>query len=262
PPFPQAPEAAAAPARAEPMLEPTSHGLAPVPQHAGSHGLLADLSHGARLAASGLAGRLRAWPRRLRFGAAGGAAVAVLAVVGLAAGWFSSGPPAAQPTPAHSPATTGPLIGNPALFQDQRGFSLNVPGDWKQGRTSSYIDFTDPGDPGRKLRVNVEKAGGTAEQFLVAAETQLKKHPDKCTAPYTRVALRMDVTLAGRPAAELEYTCGRDQQTRRGLWRATVTGRRAYEFFLTVEVGRWRESLDVYHEAVRSYQLNLSGTGN
>ncbi|MEN3305819.1 MAG: eukaryotic-like serine/threonine-protein kinase, partial [Micromonosporaceae bacterium] len=41
PPFPQAPEAAAAPARAEPMLEPTSHGLAPVPQHAGSHGLLA-----------------------------------------------------------------------------------------------------------------------------------------------------------------------------------------------------------------------------
>jgi hypothetical protein len=193
---------------------------------------------------------------------AGAAAVALLLVIGLASGWFSSSPPPAKPAAVpRSPAATGPLIANAHLYQDQRGFSLNVPGDWTPSKGGTYIDFTDPSDPGRRLRVNVERAGGTAEQFLLAAEGQLKKHPDKCSAPYNRIALRTDVTLDGRPAAELEYTCGHDQQTRHGVWRATVTGKKAYEFFLTVEVGRWQESIDVYHEAVRSYQLNPSGAG-
>jgi hypothetical protein len=256
PPMPDAPEGAAPPA--DPVLEPTSPGMAPVPQHAGSSpGVLTDLSHGAKTAASGMAGRLRAWPRGLKLGVAGGAAMAAVLVVALAAGVFSSSPPPAKPKAVASPASTGPLITNASLYEDQRGFSLNVPGDWKQAKTTSYIDFTDPGDPGRKLRVNVEKAGGTAEQFLLAAEGQLKKHQDKCSPPYTRLALRLDVTLDGRPAAELEYTCGRDQQTRHGLWRATVTGKKAYEFFLSVEVGRWQESVAVYKEAVRSYQLTV-----
>jgi hypothetical protein len=260
PPMPEVAPPPAAESVAEAVLEPTNPGLAAVPQHAGSSpGLVTDMSRGAKLAAGGLAARVRAWPRGVRFGAAGGAAVAVVMIVALAAGAFSGRPPAVKPTPTHSQSPTGPLIAGATLYQDQRGFALNVPGDWKQAKTvNSYIDFTDPGDPGRKLRVNVEKAGGTAEQFLLAAEGQLKKKQDKCAPPYTRVALRPDVTLDGRPAAELEYTCGVGGQTRHGLWRATVTGKKAYEFFLSVEVGRWQESLNIYNEAVRSYQLSVT----
>ncbi len=242
----------------EPVLEPTNTALPQVPAKTG---LVGDLSQGARQVAGGLVRRFRLLPKRAQLAAAAGGAVAAILVIALAAGAFSGGPaPAKHPVAASSSAPSGPLIANPKAYQDQRGFSLNVPGDWTENKTSSgYIDFTDPGDPGRRLRVNVERAGGTAEQFLRSAENQLKSRPDKCTAPFHEVALRTDgVTLDGRPAAELEYTCGPDNgQQRHGLWRATVSGKHAYEFFLSVEVGRWQDSLAIYREAVRSYQLNL-----
>jgi hypothetical protein len=41
-----------------------------------------------------------------------------------------------------------------------------------------------------------------------------------------------------------------------------VTSKKAYEFFLTVEIGRWQESQDIYQEAVRSYQLAPAASGN
>ena len=85
----------------------------------------------------------------------------------------------------------------------------------------------------------------------------LARSPGKCPAPYATAALRTDVTLAGRPAAELEYTCGTGADMRHGLWRATVVSGKAYEFYLSVEDSRFAESKVIYDHAVGSYKLNL-----
>jgi eukaryotic-like serine/threonine-protein kinase len=66
------------------------------------------------------------------------------------------------------------------------------------------------------------------------------------------------VTLAGRSAIELEYTCGTGTDMRHGIWRATVIGGHAYEFYLSVEDAKFADSKPIYDEAVKTYQLNLS----
>ncbi|MBO0870480.1 MAG: serine/threonine protein kinase [Micromonosporaceae bacterium] len=243
-----------------PVLEPTNPRLAPYRR--GRHGaprdgVLAGMGPGAR----DLAGRVRRWPRVLQLSLAGGAVVALVVLIGAAAGWFSGGRPATAGHPVGAPSPTNtPLIPNVQIYHDtQRGFSLNVPANWQQRKAASYVDFVDPQDPsGRKLRVNVENAGDSATKFLISAENQLKSKTSICTAPYKRIALRDDVLLDRRPAAELEYTCGTGDQTRHGLWMATVINKKAYEFFLTVEDDKFVESKPIYLEAARSYQLAVS----
>jgi hypothetical protein len=214
-----------------------------------------DLSSSARRAAGGLGRRARGWPRLVQVGLAGGLAITVLAVVGLAAGWFNGGHQPTGRPPATRQSANTPLIRNPVMYQDQRGFSVNVPGSWKERRATTYVDFTDPQDPGRRVRVNVEPAGGTAQQFLLAVERQFKNDHNKCPQPFKELGLHT-ASLAGRPAAELEFTCGSGGQMKHFLWRATVTGKKAYEFYLSVEDGRFQESTVIYQEMVRSYQLS------
>jgi len=142
------------------------------------------------------------------------------------------------------------------VVSDDRGFSLDVPADWtKTGSAKSYYDFTDPQDSGRRMRVNVEAAGSTPKAFMQVVANILSKDGRKCPTPYATVALHSDVTLAGRPAAELEYTCGSGSDMRHGIWRATVVGGKAYEFFLSVEDSRFAESKVIYDHAVESYRL-------
>jgi eukaryotic-like serine/threonine-protein kinase len=247
------------PGSGAPAMEPTNPGLAPVPSTYGrgrhgapSNGMLADIADGAR----DLAGRARHWPRLVILGVAGAVVVAMLLAIGLAAGWFGGGRPAAARHPVASPSPSNtPLIDAQPYRDSHYGFSLNVPADWRQANGSSYVDFVDPQDPGRKLRVNVEKAGDSASKFLIAAENHLKGQTPTCPSPYHRIALNENVTLDDRPAAELEYTCGSGDKMRHGLWMATVVAKKAYEFFLTVENDKFDESRPIYQEAVRSYQL-------
>jgi eukaryotic-like serine/threonine-protein kinase len=184
---------------------------------------------------------------------AGLAAVVLVAVVG-AASMFSGG---LQPkaTPHAAPSPTGPPFPVQAFTDSQRGFALEVPAGWTKLATGSYFDFVDPADSGRTLRVNVERAGGTAEDFIKAVAREQAKSPTKCPTPFTEVAER-EVTLAGRPAAELEYTCGQGTDMRHVLWRATVLGGKAYEFRLTVADSKFAESRVIYEHAAESYHLN------
>jgi hypothetical protein len=120
------------------------------------------------------------------------------------------------------------------------------------------VDFTDTSETGRRLRVNVESAGSTARDFLENAEAQLERRTSICAAPYHQVNLVDTVTLDGRPAAELEYTCGSGETMRHGIWRATVVGGKAYEFYLTAPDADFAAGKAVYDEAVRSYHLNTT----
>jgi eukaryotic-like serine/threonine-protein kinase len=239
-----------------PLLDPGSRHArqgGPAPGHPG---LMAELGTVARRGGQAAGSTLRRLRRRRRLMIAGLATVAVGLVAALALVLFHSGSskhPTGTQSPSAAPSETPPFPVQ--VYEDRRGMTLNLPADWKKSASSTYVDFTAPQDSGERLRVNVEPAGGTAQQFLTAAERNLK-NPSRCTAPYHRVALT-DATLAGQPAAELEYTCGSGDTARHGIWIATVIDKKAYEFYLSTEESTFAATRQVFDEAVRSYRLNL-----
>ncbi len=234
------------------VLEKTDQDLVPVPRPGRA------TAAGGRGASGGRAlSRLRRLPRLAQVGIAAGVVLALLLGAFVLTRPGSSAPQAGPPSTA--PSSNAPLIPDAKLYVDRSGkFSLNVPGSWKQSPVGTYTDFTDPDDHGRRLRVNIEKAGSDPGDFLRSAENQLQKNTSSCPAPYNRVDLREGLTLDGRPAAELEYECGSGDTMRHGIWRATVVDKQAYEFFLTVPDNLFATSKVIYDEAVRSYQLTLS----
>src|SRR5262249_39899939 len=148
--------------------------------------------------------------------AAAVAASVLLVSVGAAAGWFAGTPaPKASHRAEPSASADQPLLAVQQHTDAQHGITVNVPAGWTKSAAGTYIDYTDPADKNRKVRINVEKAGGSARQFFAVAESNLKKSTT-CTAPYARVDLR-DVELDGRAAGELEYTCGQGDQMRHGI---------------------------------------------
>jgi eukaryotic-like serine/threonine-protein kinase len=240
----------------EAVLEPTNAGTPAVVNPFGSTGSGPALPPPPP--SPGLLARFGALPKGLRLGLVGGvAAVLLLAALGIGGAFGGGGNPSA--TPSTVPSSVPPPFPVQTLT-DERGFSLDLPADWtRSGSSRSYYDFTDPQDSGRRMRVNVESAGSTARAFLQVVVNVLSKDTRKCPAPYATVNLRSDVTLAGRPAAELEYTCGSGPDMRHGIWRATVVGGKAYEFYLSVEDSRFAESRAIYDHAVSSYKLTASG---
>jgi len=211
-----------------------------------------------RAAAAPAAGRARAFvgrvPQWMQIATVAGL-IGVLLIGLSAASGLMGGDPPDQPTPKAqaSSAPAGPPI-EAQPYVDARGMRINVPKTWSNVPAGSYVDFIDPEDRGRKLRVNVERSGPDPRGFLRIAEENLKKNTASCTAPYTAVSLR-DVELAGRQAAELEYTCGSGDTQRHGIWRAVVHNGKAYHFFLTVPSARFEESRRIYDEMVKSFQL-------
>jgi len=183
---------------------------------------------------------------------AGLAAVLVLAAAGAMSGLFGgSGNPG---TPHASGTAVGPSATSLVAMQEyaDRGIVLNVPKDWTQGGSGSYVDFADPAG-GRRIRINVENTSATARRVLQLAESNLKK-PSVCPTPYKRVGLR-DQQLDGQAGAELEYTCGTGTDMRHGIWRALVVNAKAYTFYLTVPDTRFAESRPIFDEMVRSFHL-------
>jgi serine/threonine protein kinase len=201
-------------------------------------------------------------PKGLRLGIVGGVAAIVLFATLGAAGVFGGGaPPVAQPSSA--PPSARPRFPVQSVADD-RGFTVDVPDGWTRtagtsGGKPTFIDYTDPKDTGRRLRLNVESATRlTPAGFLGVVSRILATDTRKCAAPYNQIALRDGVTLDGQPAAEMEYTCGEGSDMRHGLWRATVHNGKAYEFYLSVEDSRFEESKVIYEQAASSYKLDLS----
>jgi hypothetical protein len=186
-----------------------------------------------------------------------GALLLLLSVLGITALIPSGGTGGQQRAMAPQPSAAAPAFAVQE-HKDPRGFTVNVPKDWtRKTSNSSFVDYVDPNDNGRRLRLNIEKATGTATGFAEVAEGQLKKNTGSCAAPYNRVGLRdgNDVKLGGQQAAELEYTCGSGDQTRHGIWRVVVQKEQAFQFFLTVPDSQFAASKPIYDEMVRSYRL-------
>jgi hypothetical protein len=196
-------------------------------------------------------------PRSRFVVAAGLVAVLLIAAVAAFLAWPDGDNPQAQPPPPATtaePTTTAdtPLIPDVQEYRD-RGIALNVPAGWEQSGNGSYVDYTDPASA-RKVRINIEAAGSTAERFLEVAENGLNTRPASCAVPYQRIGL-VEAQLAGQAGAELEYTCGDGEDKRHGLWRAVVRDGKAYHFYLTTPEAQFTESRVIYDELVRSFHF-------
>ncbi|WP_422771792.1 protein kinase domain-containing protein [Plantactinospora sp. WMMC1484] len=212
---------------------------------------------GARQAGDSVLRTVRGWPRKTQLAVAGGVAAALLVgVVALSLG--GSGADPVNPAPQAAPSSPAPVK---AAFATQshsaKGVSVNVPKGWKKsGGTGFYTDYTDPEDSGRRVRILVEK-GRTPMSFMKVAESGLKKN-STCKKPYEQVALQ-EVEVGGRPAAELEYTCGEGADKRHGVWRAITADGNAYSFYLTTPDERFEESRPIFDEMVNSFRLTDAG---
>lgn len=206
----------------------------------------------ARSAATRAVTAVKRWPRHIQLAAIGG--VAVVLVLGAVMLTGETAPETATLTvvPPSTEASSAPPFA--VRTHNERGVAVNVPRDWERRAGGVYVDYVDPAGTGRRVRVLVEPATAEPKRFLQIAEAQLKKNPRSCAPPYQRIALN-DAELAGKPAAELEYTCGSGDDKRHGLWRAIVEGGKAYSFYLFTPEESFEESKPIYNEMVRTFRV-------
>ena len=230
------------------------------PSGASARKRLGDAGAGALKAAQAGGGvvltAVRGWSRNLQVATAAGVAALVILGVVLIVNIGGSGtraPAGATPVRNGSSGASFPT----QKFAD-RGVAVNVPKGWKKASGVLYVDFTDPKDGGRRVRIITEDSTADPSRFMEIAEDGLQQRARVCARPYERVDLRR-VTLAKQPAAELEYTCGTGDAKRHGIWRAVINDGRAYSFYLTAREGRFEESRSIFEEMVRSFQLTAQG---
>ncbi|MBM0257685.1 hypothetical protein JNW89_13335, partial [Micromonospora sp. 4G55] len=123
-------------------------------------------------------------------------------------------------------------------------------GDW--------VDYVDPQDSGRKVRILAEKWSGTPARWAEVAENGLRTRSKSCVKPYEQLAMT-EPELAGQPAAELEYTCGDGETKRHGVWRGVVHDGKVYSFYLSATDAKFAESKPIFDEMVKSFQLTAAG---
>ncbi|MEV5690864.1 serine/threonine-protein kinase [Micromonospora globbae] len=196
---------------------------------------------------------VKGWPRNVQLAAAGGLAVVLLvgAVV-----LFTGGDDETPPAPQAQPTATEPA--GPGIEMQEhsaRGIQVMVPKGWERATGGVYIDYVDPEDDGgRKVRILTEKFGGDSSMRWAEIAANLLKKAKSCAKPYNQIAMT-EQELAGKPAAEFEYTCGEGETMRHGVWRGVVSDGKVYSFYLTSTDARFAESKPIFDEMVRTFKL-------
>jgi hypothetical protein len=196
---------------------------------------------------------VKGWSRNQQLAAGGGALAVIVALILVVS--LSGGDDPAAPPLAAAPSQPPPAAQIPTQTYDDRGINVNVPKGWK--RTSSggvWVDYVDPDDKLRKVRILVESSKSTPEKFLGVAENTLKTKSTNCPKPFERVSLEPR-TIGGLEGAVLEYTCGTGPDARHGMWGAVVQDGKAYSFFLTTKESKFAESKPIFEEMATSYSL-------
>jgi serine/threonine protein kinase len=177
--------------------------------------------------------------------------IALILVITLPGGDDPSAPPAAGGRPSQAPVSAN----FPTQEYSDRGLSVRVPKGWTRKSGGVWVDYVDPKDKLRKVRILVESAKTTPDKFLGdGAENTLRTRSTNCPKPYKRVSLD-PTTIAGQDGAVLEYTCGSGPEGRHGKWGAVIQGGKAYSFVLTTTEEKFADSAPIFDEMLRSYVL-------
>ncbi|MFV2011486.1 MULTISPECIES: protein kinase domain-containing protein [unclassified Micromonospora] len=230
----------------------------PAPGGATTAGAMLDKAiAGLRQGTGSAVEKVKSWDRKVQIGAAAGATLLILL---LSVTLFSGDDDAPQTPSIVAPVNTEPP--GPS-FETQiyveRGISVAVPDGWARTEAGVWVDYTDPEESGRRVRLLVENAGPSTQplSFLRAAGDRLSNNRGSCQEPYQEVRLD-ESTIADQPSAELEYTCGEGQERRHGIWHAVVANGKAYSFFLTTPDAQFEESKPIFEEMVRTFSLTNS----
>jgi eukaryotic-like serine/threonine-protein kinase len=192
----------------------------------------------------------RTGPWLLAAGAAAVVLLLVLVVVGAASGWFTGGGSGKGTKQTSSERT---IPGTP--IKDPQGrFSSVVPKGWKLINDNGYLQYADPKSNDAWIKFQVTGTDGTARQFLQGGANYLGGSRDY--GSFHQIGLR-STTMAGHPAAELEYTLVQESngQYRHGIWRVIVLNGEAYEVYMSVPVPMFKSDRPAYKNAVAAYAL-------
>ncbi|TWH68334.1 serine/threonine protein kinase [Micromonospora olivasterospora] len=218
---------------------------APAPADGGALG-------GVRRAGGQLVATVKGWPRKVQLAAAGG--LAVLLLIG-AVVLLSGGDPETPTTPQAQPTASAGAAGVEMQEHSTKGITVRVPKGWDRKSAGVWVDFVDPEDSGRKVRILAENWGGTSSmRWAETAARGLRGNSNSCKKPYNQIAMS-EQELAGQAAAEFEYTCGEGDSMRHGVWRGVVHDGKVYSFYLSATHARFAESKPIFDEMVKSFQL-------
>ncbi|WP_200209474.1 serine/threonine-protein kinase [Micromonospora coerulea] len=202
-----------------------------------------------------LVGAVKGWPRKMQLAAAGG--LAVLLLVGAVALFGGDDEPNRQIVTSLPTATAPAGPGVDMQEHSAKGITVQVPKGWQRQTGGLYVDFVDPADSGRKVRIIAEKWSGTSVSWAEFASRNLKAKSDtskNCPQPYQQVSIT-EQKLAGEPAAELEYTCGEGDAMRHGVWRGVVKNGKVYSFYLSSTDAKFADSRPIFDAMAGSFQL-------
>ncbi|MGW5667799.1 PsbP-related protein [Micromonospora sp. NPDC003776] len=199
-----------------------------------------------------LVGTVKGWPRKVQLAVAGGVAVLLLVgVIALSGGGDDGPPPIVTSLPTETAQAAPPVD---MQEQSVKGVTLQVPKGWDKNAGGVFVDFVDPKQDGRKVRVLAEKWDGTSKSWAEFASRNLGTKAKSCAKPYEQLAMT-DTTLAGKPAAEFEYTCGDGDSKRHGVWRGVAQDGKIYSFYLTANDGDFAASKPIFDAMASSFKF-------
>jgi hypothetical protein len=218
--------------------------------------LLGSASARVRQVSAKAATAFRELPPKGQLAVTAGVVVGVL-LLGIVAGTtLFGGSDTTQPVAKPSAAPNKPLI--PVQeYRDPKGVVVNVPKGWRQSppKTGGYMDYIDPANTERWVRVNVEKTTQPTGRAVLEAAAQRFKTPSGGCPGYQQVQLS-DVKLAGTDGGVFEYTCAPPGKAlRHGRWTAIVVNGMKYEITLSVPAADFDSSKVIGDEMARSFRL-------
>jgi serine/threonine protein kinase len=198
----------------------------------------------------------KSWPRNKQLVSGGAAAAVVLVLVLVFAMSGSADTPPATPQAGAQPSNAAVADFETQSYKGNAAVSVQVPAGWTRAAGGVYVEYIDPEDKTTKVRILVESGKVTPTKFVTqTAPTGLKKGKT-CPDPFVSVTTQ-DVTIAGNPGAEFEYTCGEGDAMRHGIWRMTTVGGKMYSFYLTTTDAKFADYRKYYDVMAETFQLNL-----
>jgi hypothetical protein len=197
---------------------------------------------------------VRGWPRNKQLAAAGTGLVVLALGLVLA---FSGGDDAPPPAAGGSTDKSVQASFDTQDYQGNRAVSVKVPKGWKRTAAGNWVDYVDPDDSQRKVRILVENGSITPRRFAESTAQATLRNSKNCPKPFKPIAVS-DVQVAGHDGAQLEYTCGSGDTMRHGIWRETTVNSKMYSFYLTSTDARFAESKKFFDEMTKTFALNAA----
>jgi hypothetical protein len=206
----------------------------------------------------GLVAKVRALPRGARIGlAAGLAAVVLVGTVAAANGMFGggSGNPDAAGSTTPGPKTSASTSTSPqaqAVVYAGKGYKVTVPAGWEKRAITNGIEFHDPKQTRRYVRVQVY-TGKNVDTAIESKSKDLQK-PTNCEI-YEEIGIA-PATLASIAGSQLEYSCTpKGEDPRHGTYTVITSGGKTYRIQTSTWATDYESTKPVFEQFAQSFAL-------